>query len=133
MRVVDRHAQDAMIASDAVLLASGTAALEAMLCKRPMVVGYRLAPLSHALVRALGLLKVEHVSLPNVLAGEALVPELLQHDCTPEKLAAAVLPMLRDPAVSAALQSRFRAIHLALRQDASARAAEAVAGLLAPA
>ena len=72
------------IASDAVLLASGTAALEAMLCKRPMVVGYRLAPLSHAIVRAFGLLKVQSVSLPNVLAGEPIVPELLQDDCTPE-------------------------------------------------
>ena len=131
-RVVDRHAQEAMIASDAVLLASGTAALEAMLCKRPMVVAYRLAPLSHALVRMLGLLKVEHVSLPNVLAGEALVPELLQHDCTPEKLAAAILPPLCDPAIAAALQPRFREIHLQLRQDASARAAEAIADLLPP-
>jgi lipid-A-disaccharide synthase len=129
-RVVDRHAQEAMIASDAVLLASGTAALEAMLCKRPMVVAYKLAPLSHALVRMLGLLKVEHVSLPNVLAGEALVPELLQHDCTPDKLAAAILPPLRDPAVAAALQPRYCAIHLQLRQDASARAAEAIARML---
>jgi len=131
-RVVDRQAQEAMIASDAVLLASGTAALEAMLCKRPMVVAYRLAPLSHALVRLFGLLKVAHVSLPNVLAGEALVPELLQHDCTPDKLAAAILPRLRDPAIAAALQPRFREIHLQLRQDASARAAEAVADMLAP-
>ena len=131
-RVIDRQAQAAMIASDAVLLASGTAALEAMLCKRPMVVAYRLAPLSHALVRMFGLLKVEHVSLPNVLAGEALVPELLQGDCTADKLAAAILPPLRDPAVAAALQPRFRDIHLQLRQDASARAAEAVAGILAP-
>ena len=130
-RVVDRHAQEAMIASDAVLLASGTAALEAMLCKRPMVVAYRLAPLSHALVRMLGLLKVEHVSLPNVLADKALVPELLQGDCTPHKLAAAILAPLRDPAVAAALQPRFREIHLQLRQDASARAAEAVADMLA--
>ena len=129
-RVIDRQAQEAMIASDAVLLASGTAALEAMLCKRPMVVAYRLAPLSHALVRMFGLLKVEHVSLPNVLAGEALVPELLQGDCTPDKLAAAILPPLRDPAVAAALQPRFREIHLRLRQDASARAAEAVADML---
>lgn len=130
VRVLDRDAQRAMIAGDAVLLASGTAALEAMLCKRPMVVGYRLAPLSHALVRAFGLLKVARVSLPNVLAGEALVPELLQDDCTPEKLAAALLPMLRDPAVGVALQPRFREIHLQLRQDASARAADAVAELL---
>jgi len=133
VRVLDRDAQRAMIASDAVLLASGTAALEAMLCKRPMVVGYRLAPLSHALVRAFGLLKVAHVSLPNVLAGEALVPELLQDACTPDGLATALLPLLRDPAVGAALQPRFREIHMELRQDASARAADAVAQLADPA
>lgn len=131
VRVLDRDAQRAMIAGDAVLLASGTAALEAMLCKRPMVVGYRLAPLSHALVRAFGMLKVAQVSLPNVLAGEALVPELLQDDCTPDRLAAALLPMLRDPSIGAALQPRFREIHLRLRQDASARAADAVAQLVA--
>jgi len=130
-RVLDGQAQRAMIASDAVLLASGTAALEAMLCKRPMVVAYRLAPLSHAIVRAFGLLKVEHVSLPNVLAGEPLVPELLQDDCTPERLAAALLPLLRDRAIADTLLPRFRELHLQLRQDASARAAEAVEELLA--
>jgi lipid-A-disaccharide synthase len=130
-QVLDGQAQRAMIASDAVLLASGTAALEAMLCKRPMVVAYRLAPLSHAIVRAFGLLKVEHVSLPNVLAGEPLVPELLQDDCTPGKLADTLLPMLRDPSVADALRPRFDDLHRQLRQDASARAAEAIADLLA--
>lgn len=128
--LLDGDAQRAMIASDAVLLASGTAALEAMLCKRPMVVGYRLAPLSHAIVRAFGLLKVEHVSLPNVLAGEALVPELLQDACTPEGLAAALMPFLQAQDGGAYLQPRFREMHLALRRDASARAADAVAELL---
>ena len=131
VQILDGRAQDAMIASDAVLLASGTAALEAMLCKRPMVVGYRLAPLSHAIVRTFGLLKVDHVSLPNVLAGEALVPELLQDDCTPERLAAALLPYLRSPDAARLLQPRFRDLHLQLRRDASARAADAIAELLA--
>jgi lipid-A-disaccharide synthase len=131
VQILDGRAQDAMIASDAVLLASGTAALEAMLCKRPMVVGYRLAPLSHAIVRTFGLLKVEHVSLPNVLAGEPLVPELLQDDCTPERLAAALLPYLRSPDAARLLQPRFRDLHLPLRRDASARAADAIAELLA--
>ncbi len=129
--ILDGQAQRAMIASDAVLLASGTAALEAMLCKRPMVVAYRLAPLSHAIVRAFGLLKVAQVSLPNVLAGEPLVPELLQGDCTPERLAAALLPLLHDHAAAEALLPRFRDMHLQLRQDASARAADAIADLLA--
>ena len=131
--VLDGDAQRAMIASDVVLLASGTAALEAMLCKRPMVIGHRIAPLTHAIVRRLGLLKSRFVSLPNILAGEALVPELLQDDCTPPKLRDAVLAWLRDPEATIALRPRFRALHEALRRDASARAAEAIAELVAPA
>ncbi|GAA5006586.1 lipid-A-disaccharide synthase [Pseudoluteimonas lycopersici] len=131
LQVLDGDAQRAMIASDVVLLASGTAALEAMLCKRPMVVGHRIAPLTHAIVRKLGLLKSRFVSLPNVLAGEALVPELLQDDCTAPKLRDAVLAWLRDPEAAIALRPRFRALHETLRRDASARAADAVAELLA--
>ena len=131
VQVLDGDAQRAMIASDVVLLASGTAALEAMLCKRPMVIGHRIAPLTHAIVRRLGLLKSRFVSLPNILAGEALVPELLQDDCTAEKLQAAVLDWLRDPEAAIALRPRFRALHETLRRDASARAADAVAELIA--
>ena len=130
-RVVDGQAQRIMIASDAVLLASGTAALEAMLCKRPMVVGHRIAPLTHRIVRLFGLLKSAHVSLPNVLAGEALIPELLQGDCTPDNLHAALLRWFKDDAAVAALQPRFLALHEALRRNASASAADAVAHLLA--
>ena len=129
-RVIDGRAQQIMIASDAVLLASGTAALEAMLCKRPMVVGHRIAPLTYRIVRLFGLLRSAHVSLPNVLAGEALVPELLQDDCTPGNLHAALLHWFRDDAAVAALQPRFLALHEALRRDASARAADAVAQLM---
>ena len=128
--VLDGDAQRAMIASDVVLLASGTAALEAMLCKRPMVVGHRIAPMTHAIVRGLGLLKSRFVSLPNILAGEALVPELLQDDCTAPKLRDAVLAWFRDPEAAIALRPRFRALHEALRRDASARAADAVAELV---
>jgi lipid-A-disaccharide synthase len=129
-RVIDGQAQRILIASDAVLLASGTAALEAMLCKRPMVVGHRIAPLTYRIVRLFGLLKSRHVSLPNVLAGEALVPELLQDDCTPENLHAALLRWFRDADAVAALQPRFLALHETLRCDASQRAADAVAALL---
>jgi lipid-A-disaccharide synthase len=124
--LLDGRAQQAMVAADVVMLASGTAALEAMLCKRPMVVGHRIASSTYRLVKALGLLKSRFVSLPNVLAGEALVPELLQDDCTPPKLAAAVLAWFREPEAVAALRPRFRAIHETLRRNASARAAEAV-------
>ncbi len=127
--VLDGRARDAMIASDVVLLASGTAALEAMLAKRPMVVGHRIAPLTYRIVRTLGLLRSRYVSLPNILAGEALVPELLQEDCTPGRLAAAVLAWFEQPEAVASLRPRFRTIHEALRQGASARAADAVAGL----
>ena len=129
-RILDGHAQRAMIASDVVLLASGTAALEAMLCKRPMVVGHRIAPLTHFLVRRLGLLRSRFVSLPNVLAGEEVVPELLQDDCTADRLAAAVGQWFAQPEAMAALRPRFRAIHESLRRDASQAAAEAIAALL---
>ena len=133
VRLLDGQAQRAMIAADVVLLASGTAALEAMLCKRPMVVGHRIAPATYRIVKALGLLKSHHVSLPNVLAGEEVVPELLQDACTPQNLASAVLQWFGQPEAVAALRPRFRAIHESLRRDASARAADAVAELLAPA
>jgi len=128
-RLLDGNARTAMVASDVVLLASGTATLEAMLAERPMVVGYRIAPLTHAIVKRLGLLKVDTYSLPNVLAGERVVPELMQHDCTPDRLAAALLPLFQEPA-AAALVPRFRALHRELRRDASAQAADAVAELL---
>ena len=133
IRILVGQAQRAMIAGDAVLLASGTAALEAMLCKRPMVIGHRISALTHAIVRAFGMLKSAHVSLPNVLAGEALVPELLQDDCTAPNLHAALLRWFGDRAAVAALQPRFLAIHQSLRRDASASAADAIAALLEPA
>ena len=130
VRILDGQAQRAMIAGDAVLLASGTAALEAMLCKRPMVIGHRISGLTYAIVKAFGLLKSAHVSLPNILAGETLVPELLQDDCTAQQLHAALRRWFRDADAVAALQPKFLAIHQSLRRDASARAADAVAALL---
>lgn len=130
LHLIDGRAGDAMIAADVVLLASGTATLEAMLAKRPMVVAYRIAGLTYAIVKGLGLLKTDRYSLPNALAGEAVVPELMQQDCTPEKIAAAVLDWFQRPERIAALEPRFTAIHQQLRCDASARAADAIAGLL---
>jgi lipid-A-disaccharide synthase len=129
-RVLDGDARTAMTASNVVLLASGTATLEAMLAQRAMVVGYRIAPLTHAIVKGLGMLKVDSYALPNVLAGERLVPELMQHDCTPRQLADAVLAWLRNPVAMNAVQPRFRALHAQLRRGASTQAAFAVAGLL---
>ena len=130
IRILDGDAQRAMIASDAVLLASGTAALETMLCKRPMVIGHRISGLTYAIVKAFGMLKSAYVSLPNILAGKQLVPELLQDQCTAQNLHAALLHWFRDADAVAALQPQFLAIHETLRRDASARAADAVASLL---
>lgn len=124
--VIDGRARRLMIASDVVLLASGTATLEGMLAKRPMVVAYKVAASTYRLVKGLGMLKVSRYALPNILAGDDLVPELMQGDCTPTKLADAVLHWLRDPQAAAALAPRFMNLHLELRRDASARAAEAV-------
>ena len=129
-RLLDGQAREAMVASDVVLLASGTATLEAMLAKRAMVVGYKVAPASAWLARRLRLLKVKRFALPNILAGEDLAPELMQEDCTPDRLAAAVLAWFAHPEAVAALQGRYLELHALLRQDASARAADAVDELL---
>jgi len=137
VRVLDGQARAAMTAADAVLVASGTATLECLLAKRPMVVGYRIAPLTYALVRGLKLTRVDQYSLPNALAAsvlgrtQPLVPERMQQDCTPERLAGALLPLLEGRAdAQSELQHAYRAIHAALRRDADASAAEAVAELL---
>lgn len=133
VRVLDGQARAAMVASDVVLLASGTATLEALLAKRPMVVGYRIAPSTAFLVRLFKLMKVDRFSLPNVLASRTIAPEFMQEDCTPENLSAAVLHWFRDPAAADALQPVYRDLHLQLRQGASAMAADAVARLAVPA
>ena len=131
LHVLDGQARAAMTAADVVLLASGTATLETLLVKRPMVVGYRVAELTYRIAKALKLVKVNRYALPNVLAGRDLAPELIQHDCTADKLAAAVLQWFEHPDCVAGLHDDYRRLHLELRRDASASAAEAVAGLLA--
>lgn len=130
VRRVAGRSHEAMFAADVVLLASGTAALEAMLAKRPMVVAYRIAPLTHWLVKRLGLLKVDRYSLPNVLAGETLVPELMQSECTPETITAAVQRWFNDEAAVTALLPRFDALHHALTAGGAEAAAAAVDELL---
>jgi lipid-A-disaccharide synthase len=129
LSVIDGNAHAAMIAADAVLLASGTAALEAMLAKRPMVVAYKLAPLTHFIVKTLGLLRTDVYSLPNILAGKRLVPELMQDACKPDALATALLPFLRARAAPSELLGVFRRLHESLRGGGSAAAAEAIAQL----
>jgi lipid-A-disaccharide synthase len=121
---------EVMTAADCILLASGTAALEAMLAKRPMVVAYKISALTYFIVKTFGLLKVDNVSLPNVLANKRIVPELMQAQCTAENLAAELLPMLNSNDHSH-LINEFYKIHLQLKQDANALAADAVLRLLA--
>ncbi len=115
---------DALAAADAALVASGTVTLEALLFKCPMVVAYRMHPVSYHILRAL--VSVRHVSLPNLLCGAEVVPELLQHQCRPERLGAEVLRWLRDPGACSALRRQFMQQHLQLRRGASARAAAAI-------
>jgi len=130
--IVDGHAHEAMIAADAILLASGTASLEAMLAKRPMVVAYRISPLTYRIVTALGMLETNRYSLPNTLAGRDLVPEIMQDAVTPDALAAALLPALAERRVPMPLLAEYRHLHLALRRDASRSAAAAIAALIDP-
>jgi lipid-A-disaccharide synthase len=128
--VIDNHAHEAMIAADAILLASGTAALEAMLAKRPMVVAYRVSPLTYRIVMGMHMLEVNRYSLPNVLAGRDLVPELMQDACTPAALADALETALRERQTPLPLLAEYRHLHLELRRDASRSAAAAIAGLI---
>lgn len=122
------HAQDAMVAADGVLVASGTATLEAALLKRPMVIAYRLSGFSHFLMKRMAYLP--YVGLPNILAGRFIVPEFLQDDATPEKLAAALLAQYANKEEQAALAAEFARIHETLRQGTAERAAAAVIGCL---
>lgn len=124
MRLLEGHARTAMAAADAVLLASGTASLEALLLKRPMVITYRLGRLSWWIARRV--VKVPFAGLPNLLAGRALVPELLQDDATPAELGAALLAFLENPQLAETLREEFRRIHATLRNNADERAADAV-------
>jgi len=117
------HSRETMAAADAVLLASGTATLEAALIKRPMVVTYRMAAFSWWLVTRL--VKISFAALPNVLAGRSVVPELLQDAAVPEAMAAAIEPLLADEAIANQLQA-FDRIHAQLKQGYAAKSANAL-------
>ncbi|MEM6935993.1 MAG: lipid-A-disaccharide synthase, partial [Pseudomonadota bacterium] len=110
----------ALCAADAAILASGTATLEALLCKTPMVVTYRISPITHLIVRVTRMMKVDQFSLPNALAGERLVPELMQAAATPEGLAEEALALLSDSPRRSHMIKRFTEIHQSLRSDTSA-------------
>jgi len=119
--LLDGRSHEALAACDAVLIASGTATLEALLFKRPMVVAYRVAGLTYWILRRM--VKSPYISLPNLLAGRLLVPELLQDAATPDALAEAVAPLINGGREQT---NGFEQIHHALRQNASAQAAEAI-------
>tara|TARA_R110002049_G_scaffold6063_1_gene39656 strand:- start:224 stop:1396 length:1173 start_codon:yes stop_codon:yes gene_type:complete len=127
--LLDGQAREAMVASDIVLLASGTAALEAMLCHRSMLVAYKMAPATHWLAKRM--VKTQWVSLPNLIAQETLVPELIQEAASPEAIADQLSAMLSDGAGRHALEARFAEMHATLQRNASRRAAEAISLLAA--
>ncbi|MEF8712933.1 MAG: lipid-A-disaccharide synthase [Accumulibacter sp.] len=131
IRLLFGHAHQAMMAADVVLVASGTATLEAALLKRPMVIAYKMAPLSWWLMQRIGGY-LPYCGLPNVLAGRFIVPEFIQDDATPDNLAQALLNLYADKTVCDGLKAQFRALHLQLRQNAAEKAALAVIGCLPP-
>lgn len=128
VHILDGQARDAMIAADATLLASGTAALECMLTKCPMVVGYRMKPFTFWLAKRL--VKTPYVSLPNLLAEKEIVKELLQEECQPEKLAQELLPLLEGGEQVKQLKETFLQLHQLIRCDADKQAAQAVLDLV---
>lgn len=128
VQLVSGQSRDCMEASDAVLLASGTTALECMLLKKPMVVAYKLHALSFFILSRL--IKVPYVSLPNLLANARVVPEFLQQEANVDNLSAALLVQLHDECTRQALQDRFMQLHHELRKQADRAAAVAILQLL---
>jgi lipid-A-disaccharide synthase len=126
IRLTDGGAREALAACNAAIVASGTATLETLLSKRPMVVAYRLAAATVYVARRLGLVKAPYMALPNLLAGRALVPELFQDEVTPAALGTALLRELDAPGHAAALIDEFRRIHAQLRCAGAERAASAI-------
>ena len=128
LTVLFGHAQDAMSAADAVLVASGTATLEAALLGRPMVITYKMPAASHWLLKGKGYLP--YYGLPNILAGEFVVPEIIQDDATPQNLSEALLNLLADQVVRTRLERKFAAMSASLQRGAARRAALAILPLL---
>ncbi len=128
VRLVDGCSREVMAAADAVLMASGTTSLEAMLLKRPMVVAYRMGGISYMILSRL--VKTPYISLPNLLANEALVPEVIQDDVRPEILGPLLTERLRGGESVAEIKERFTALHRDIALKASDTAAAAVWDLL---
>ena len=128
MTLFTGRSSDCLAAADAVLLASGTATLEALLHKRPMVVAYKVAPVSACLARYL--IKVDFIAMPNLIAGRPLVPEFVQKQANPATLGSALLALLNQPEHYAQLQQTFTELHHRLRRGADCEAARAVVNVL---
>lgn len=126
--LVDKQSREAMAAADVILLASGTATLEALLLKKPMVVAYKMSELSYQIISRM--LTVPYYSLPNNLAGEGLVKEFTQREVTASNLGEEMLSLLNDIGRRDNLIERFSEIHRQLKQNASQRAADAILGLI---
>jgi lipid-A-disaccharide synthase len=130
VKLVDQEPRKVMAAADVVMCASGTATLETMLVNRPMVMTYQVSASTYQLAKLLSASKPDLFSLPNILAGEALVPELIQQYATGENLVREVSRWLDDEESRNSLRDRFLELHAALRCDASEKAAEAISNLL---
>ena len=128
VKVVIGHAHEAMAAADLVLVKSGTATLEAMLLKRPMVVVWKMGALSHAIMNSQ--IKIPFISLPNILANQALVPEFRQKNACSNKITEIIFTLLDDVGSAKKLQTAFEEIHHQLKQDANEKAAMAVLALI---
>jgi lipid-A-disaccharide synthase len=124
LSIVDGRSHDVLAACDLTLIASGTATLEAALFQRPMVIAYRMNPLTFAIMRRKQL--QPWVGLPNILCRDFVVPELLQHDATPDALARSLLDWLEAPGRMAAVRTRFKALHDELRRDTATLATHAI-------
>jgi len=132
VQLIDGQAQTALIAADAVLVASGTASLETALCKRPMVVIYRLGVLTTWLLRRLKLVNTRFFAQPNLLADRRIVGEYFQEDIVPRQIGAELMQWLDDAGRRRELEREFARIHTDLKRDASVRAARAILALLRP-
>ena len=130
--LVDKQADLVLEAADAVLTASGTATLQTLLYKKPMVVGYRVNAVTYRLLTLFRRIKISYIAMANLLAGEALAPEFIQHHCTAEKITPALLRLMTDRRQIEEIEQRYQEIHRQLQQNAAENAANAVLNLIEP-
>lgn len=130
LTIIDGNPHSVMTAADVILLASGTAALEAMLLKKPMVACYRVSPITAMIVRAFKMIKVKYYTLPNLLSGEPLIKELIQEEITPEAIEESLSVLFTNPKKIQHMKQKFMQIHLELKQNASEKAATAILELI---